>query len=62
MSKLGKALFVGLILVFSLLLTLNVSADWAMFRSNPSRDGVGTGKAVLNSNLIWKSTERQRAS
>jgi len=32
------------------------SADWPMFRSDPSHNGVGTGNAVLTPQLLWKST------
>lgn len=32
------------------------SADWAMFRADPSHSGVGTGNPTLNPTLLWKYT------
>ena len=32
------------------------SADWPMFRANPSHSGAGTGNPVLTPTLLWNYT------
>ena len=32
------------------------SADWPMFRADPSHSGAGTGNAVLTPTLLWNYT------
>ena len=50
------AALVCIIFVSSLVLIPFASADWAMFRANPSNDGVGTGNPVLTPTLLWNFT------
>ena len=42
-----------IIFLASLVLIPLANADWTMFRSDPSHDGVGTGNPVLNPVLLW---------
>jgi len=50
------AAVVCMIIVASLALPPFVSADWSMFRSNPTHDGVGTGNPVYSLTLLWNYT------
>src|SRR5208283_6228393 len=49
------ASFVCIIFVFNVVLVPSANADWAIFRANPSNDGVGTGNPVLTPTLLWKT-------
>jgi hypothetical protein len=47
MNRLYKATAaISIIFLFSLVLLTLASADWIMFRSDPSHSGAGTGKAA----------------
>ena len=47
---------VCIIFMSSLVLIPFVHADWAMFRSDPSRSGMGTGNEAINPTLLWNYT------
>src|SRR5450759_114428 len=47
---------VCIILVAGLGLIPFASADWIMFRSDPSHRGAGTGTSVLTPKLLWNYT------
>ena len=49
-------IFACIVLVFSLILIPFVSADWAMFRGDPSHSGVGIGNPVITPKLLWNYT------
>ncbi|MGD0072116.1 MAG: PQQ-binding-like beta-propeller repeat protein [Candidatus Bathyarchaeia archaeon] len=53
--RVGAAL-VCIVLVFSVVLIPLANADWIMFRSDLSHDGVGTGNPALTPTLLWKYT------
>ena len=56
MNRLRITTVFCIIFLSSAVLIPFANADWPMFRSDPSHDGVGTGNAVLTPQLLWKST------
>ena len=57
MSKVyfAAAAMICVIILFGLVLVPLANADWSMYRSGPSRTGVGTGGPVLTPNILWKT-------
>jgi outer membrane protein assembly factor BamB len=53
---LKKTVAVCIIVVTSLALSPFVSANWSMFRSDPSHSGASSGSPALNPTLLWNFT------
>lgn len=47
------AALVCIIFLSSTVLITFANADWAMFRSDPSHSGAGTGSSVLTPTVLW---------